>query len=178
MLARNNFIKKVYLLLTMQLLLTAAIGYFGYNSPAFRKIFANTAVVIVLSVALLALSIVIACCTDFFRKYALPLFITFTLLMSIMVAIAISAYESKVVLTAAGVTLLLAAALTIYACNYKVYSGNTTSDLTSGGPYLMAFGLVMLVFGIVAIFWRDPIVQLIYSCLSAFLFAIYLVYDT
>lgn len=42
----------------------------------------------------------------------------------------------------------------------------------------MVFGLVMLIFGIVAIFWRDPIVQLIYSCLSAFLFAIYLVYDT
>jgi len=73
-------------------------------------------VVIVLSVALLALSIVIACCTDFFRKYALPLFITFTVLMSIMVAIAICAYQSKVVLTAAGITLLLSAALTLYAC--------------------------------------------------------------
>ena len=36
----------------------------------------------------------------------------------------------------------------------------------------------MLIFGIVAIFWRDPIVQLVYSCLSAFLFAIYLVFDT
>jgi FtsH-binding integral membrane protein len=42
----------------------------------------------------------------------------------------------------------------------------------------MAFGLALLIFGIVAIFWRDPIVQLIYSCLSAFLFAIYLIYDT
>lgn len=42
----------------------------------------------------------------------------------------------------------------------------------------MIIGLVMLVFGIVAIFWRDPIVQLIYSCLGALLFGIYLVYDT
>lgn len=42
----------------------------------------------------------------------------------------------------------------------------------------MIIGLVMLVFGIVSIFWRDPIVQLIYSCLATILFGIYLVYDT
>jgi FtsH-binding integral membrane protein len=50
--------------------------------------------------------------------------------------------------------------------------------MTSCGPYLMVFGLVLLVFGIVAIFWRDPIVQLIYSCLSALLFGVYLIFDT
>jgi protein lifeguard len=42
----------------------------------------------------------------------------------------------------------------------------------------MILGLVMLIFGIVAIFWRDPIVHLVYSCLSALLFSMYLVYDT
>jgi len=42
----------------------------------------------------------------------------------------------------------------------------------------MMMGLIMIVFGIVAIFWQDPIVQLIYSCLAALLFGIYLVYDT
>ena len=42
----------------------------------------------------------------------------------------------------------------------------------------MILGLVMLVFGIVTIFWRDPLVQLVYSCLAVLLFGIYLVYDT
>lgn len=42
----------------------------------------------------------------------------------------------------------------------------------------MVLGLVMLVFGIVTIFWKDPIVQLIYSCLGALMFGIYLIYDT
>jgi FtsH-binding integral membrane protein len=50
--------------------------------------------------------------------------------------------------------------------------------MTGCGVYLMIMGLVVLVFGIVAIFWQDPIVQLIYSCLGAFLFSIYLIYDT
>lgn len=56
--------------------------------------------------------------------------------------------------------------------------GFTKTDLTGWGPYLMIFCLVLLVFGIVAIFWRDPIVHLIYSCLSALLFSIYLIFDT
>jgi protein lifeguard len=50
--------------------------------------------------------------------------------------------------------------------------------MTGCGVYLMILGLVMLIFGIVAIFWRDPIVHLVYSCLSALLFSMYLVYDT
>jgi FtsH-binding integral membrane protein len=108
----------VYLLLTLQLLVTTGLGYFAFNSPAFKETFASTAVVIVLSVAIMAISIVIACCTEFFRKYAIPLFIVFTILMAIMVAISICAYESKVVLTAAVITLVLAAALTLYACTF------------------------------------------------------------
>ena len=50
--------------------------------------------------------------------------------------------------------------------------------MTGWGPYLMVICLVLFVFGIVCIFWRDPIVQLIYSCLSALLFSVYLVFDT
>jgi FtsH-binding integral membrane protein len=56
--------------------------------------------------------------------------------------------------------------------------GKTDSDLTGCGVYLMIIGLVLLVFGIVTIFWRDPIVQLIYACLGALVFAVYLVFDT
>jgi protein lifeguard len=46
------------------------------------------------------------------------------------------------------------------------------------GGYLCIFISVLLIFGIVAIFWNNPIVQLIYSCLAALLYGIYLIYDT
>ena len=72
--------------------------------------------VIALSVLLIILSIVIGCCTDFFRRYALPIFIIFTLLVSVLVAICISAYQSSVVLIAVVFTLVLVIGLTIYAC--------------------------------------------------------------
>jgi len=54
----------------------------------------------------------------------------------------------------------------------------TKSDFTTIGPYLFVLCIVLMIFGIVSIFWRDPIVQLIYSCLSALLFSIYLIFDT
>ena len=38
--------------------------------------------------------------------------------------------------------------------------------------------MVLIIFGIVTIFWRSPIVQLIYACLGALVFSIYLIYDT
>ena len=38
--------------------------------------------------------------------------------------------------------------------------------------------MVLMIFGVVAIFWRNSIFQLIYACLGAVLFSIYLVYDT
>ena len=115
--ARKGFIRKVYVLVLIQLLVTVIIGYFAYNSPSFKKTFASTIPVILISVALMVLSIVIACCTDFFRRFALPIYIIFTILMSLMVAIAISAYQSSVVLTSVVITLVIVVGLTIYACN-------------------------------------------------------------
>ena len=58
------------------------------------------------------------------------------------------------------------------------YLGSTDSDLTGCGVYLMVAGFALMIFGIVAIFWRDPIVQLVYSCLAALIFCVYLVFDT
>ena len=38
--------------------------------------------------------------------------------------------------------------------------------------------IVLMLFGIITIFWRNPIVQLIYACLGALILSIYLIYDT
>lgn len=56
--------------------------------------------------------------------------------------------------------------------------GFTKTDLTGCGPYLFVFMLILLVFGIVCIFWRNPIVHLIYACLGALLYSVYLIFDT
>jgi hypothetical protein len=74
--------------------------------------------IIVLSVLLMVLSIGMACCQDIFRKFALVFFIVFTLVFALLIGVTICGYKSKVVLMAAGITFVLAAALTVFACNY------------------------------------------------------------
>jgi FtsH-binding integral membrane protein len=101
----------------MQLILTTVIGYIGYNSVPFQEVLVSIPIIIIVSVGLLALSIVIGCCTNFFRKYALPIFITFTVLMSLLVAISICGLKSKVILLAVGITLVVTIGLTIFACS-------------------------------------------------------------
>ena len=56
--------------------------------------------------------------------------------------------------------------------------GVTKTDFTTYGPYLLVILMVLMMFGIITIFWRNPIVQLIYACLGALVFSIYLIYDT
>ena len=46
------------------------------------------------------------------------------------------------------------------------------------GPYLMMILMVLFSFGILMIFWHNPVLQLVYSCLGALLFCIFLIYDT
>ena len=88
------------------------------NSEIFKKIFVNIPVMIILSVLLIALSCVIGCCTDFMRKFGLPIFILFTLVMGLLVGIACAGTKPHIVLAAAGLTLLIVAVLTAYACNF------------------------------------------------------------
>jgi len=111
----------VYTLLVLQLLTTAGIGAWGYSSPWFKQAFVNVPALIILTVLIIAVTCAIACCMQTFRKYALPIFIVFTILMSLLVAIAISGYSSQAILTAVGITLFLVVSLTIYACTIFYY---------------------------------------------------------
>lgn len=168
---RNGFIKKVYTLLSIQLIITALIAVWASLSPSFGKIFNNTPMLIIVSVGLMAMSFVFCCCIDFVRKYGLPILIVFTLLEAILVGIICSMTKTSIVLMAAGITAVIVIGLTAYACFTK-------SDFTGCGPYLFIISLVIFIFGIVLIFWRNPIAHLVYSCLAGLLFCVYLVFDT
>lgn len=126
----------------------------------------------------MAVSIVIGCCVEVVRKFGLPILIVFTLLFSILVGIACASTNPQIVLTAAAITAVIVIGLTIFACNLFIYLGVTKTDLTGCGPYLFILCLVLIVFGIVCIFWKNPIAHLVYACLAALLFSVYLIFDT
>ena len=46
------------------------------------------------------------------------------------------------------------------------------------GTYLMVFCMILCCFGIALFFWKNSVAQLVYACLGALLFSIYIIYDT
>jgi FtsH-binding integral membrane protein len=107
-------------LLTIQLLVTIGIGYWGYNSVTFKAIFVNIPALIILTVLLIGLSCFIGCCLHEFRKCAIFIFIAFTIVFALLVGISICAYKSKIILLAAAITFALTLGLTAFACKNRL----------------------------------------------------------
>ena len=110
--------------------------------------------------------IMLSCCGDFARKTPhnyICLFL-FTIAEGFLVGVSASIYNWQIVLTAVAITAVIVIALTIFAFQTKI-------DFTVFSGILFVLMFVFMIFGIVAIFWRGPIVHLVYSCFGALLFS-------
>lgn len=118
--SRTGFIRKVYTLLSIQLIITALVCVWAMKSDSFKTIFVNTPAIIIVSVLLMAFSCFIGCFSEALQKYGLPIMLVFTLLFSILVGIICSKTKPEIVLTATAITAAIVIALTIFACNFSV----------------------------------------------------------
>jgi len=112
-------VTKVYTLLSLQIIFTVIVAYVGYNNDTARRTFGNPVTLILVSVLMLAITFIMACCQDFYRRYVVPIFIIFTILFAIMIAVSIMAFDSNVIFMAVVATLAVTLALTAYACIYN-----------------------------------------------------------
>lgn len=117
--ARTSFIKKVYLLLSLQLLFTGILVLFSMYSDSYRALVGNTITIIIASVGLLVIGLIMACCFEAARPYQVPLFIVFTILEGVVVSAVTAFTSSRVVALAALMAFALVVVLTIYACTYS-----------------------------------------------------------
>ncbi|XP_017463159.1 PREDICTED: protein lifeguard 1-like [Rhagoletis zephyria] len=134
----------------------------------------NTCSIFIITVMVLVVTIImLTCCENFRRKtpHNYVALMVFTFAESFMVGVISSMYYYKIVLTAVLITAVICLALTIFAFQTKI-------DFTVYNGLLFVLLIVLMLFGLIASFWRDGIVHLIYSCLGALLFSAYLVVDT
>ncbi|XP_058800408.1 protein lifeguard 1-like [Phymastichus coffea] len=171
---RQAFIKKVYSILMVQLLITFGfVTLFSLHDPA--KLFARNHIglMYVALIVTFVLIIAMACCTSVRRQAPMNfvfLFI-FTLAEATLLGFVSSVHDEKYVMLAVGITVVICFALTLFAFQTKI-------DFTGMGTYLFVAAIVLMIFGFVAIFWHGKIVTLVYSSFGALLFSFYLVYDT
>lgn len=174
---RSDFVRKVYTLLSCQLLLTCAIAApICQLGPEWA---AKNAWVMYLSLAGLLITIcAMMCCQEALRKFPTNyIFLGFiTVVMSIVVGFSSAMYTPQSVLLAAGITTAIFICMTIYAWT-------TETDFTGMGPYLFAGLIVLMVFGFVIslmgmfganIEWA----MMFYDVIGVMLFTFYIVFDT
>lgn len=171
---RRGFIRKVYSILMVQLLITGVmIATFLYHEPTKKYVQHNPALMIVAIVLLLISFIGLYCCGEVRRKFPVNIVLLgmFTLAEGFTLAVVSSRYNSDSVLMAVGLTAAVCLGLTLFAFQTKW-------DFTVMGGILFVAFIILFILGIVAIFARSHILNMVYASVGVILFSIYLIYDT
>ncbi|KAM9650804.1 protein lifeguard 1-like [Trichechus inunguis] len=152
---RRGFIRKVFLLLTVQLLVTGAIISVFLFWPVFFVIL-----------------FVLACCGHIRRQVPANYILLglFTILQGLLLGAVSVFYNAEEVLWATGATALVTLALTLFAVQTKW-------DFTLLNGVLFASLFILLFYGILLIFIRAYWLQLLYAGLGTVIFSLYLLMD-
>jgi len=175
--ARAGFVRKVYGILSAQLLLTVAIA-----APIAARgkdfVMMHPGMLYASMGMLLVTMCVMMCCQNVLREFpANYAFLTlFTACTGVLVGFTSALYTWQSVALAAGVTTLVFLGMTAYAFTTK-------TDFTGCGAYLIGAALSLLCFGFVISVMSMcgvPIdgAMMLYDLMGILLFTLYIVYDT
>ena len=174
---RAGFIRKVYGILSIQLMMTFGTVLLFQLSPfkSFIKLHQNLAgnTLIFCSLAFLVLFLVLICSRNLSRTVPYNYYFLFaiTICESLACGIISSIYSFQIVATALALTIITTLAITFYACTTK-----TNFSYYKLGLFVV-FSQVFMV-GLIAILFRIEALYTLYTFLMTFVIGIYLVYDT
>jgi len=170
---RSGFIRKVYGILSCQLVLTAIIAY---PIQSMDQVWVQSHGQVCQACMILSCVLVLGvgcCCSEMARKvpYNYIFLLVVTVCEAVMVGFVCAMYTGESVLLATVLTAGIFMGLTLYAFTTK-------TDFTGMGGYLTAalFGLILTSF--VCMFWPSPIAHTLLGGCGAILFSCYIVYDT
>ena len=170
---RLGFIRKVFGILSMQMLLTTLLCILSVTSKNFSNFQKShpelTVICMILSVITL---IALACFNNVSRtvptNYIVLSIFTFT--EAYCISFICGTTAPRLVMMAASMTCAITIGLTVYACTTK-------TDFTVFNSLLFIMSMIMLLLGFFSLFTHIKILHIIYSCLGVFLYSIYLIYD-
>jgi len=148
---RLGFIRKVFGIVSFQLLITIAWTILMMYSPGMVSWVLNNYWIIWVDLVLIL--------------------VIFTLGFSLMVGCCAAVSDPKIVFMAAVMTLFITLALTTYAYYTK-------TDLTYCGGFLCIFGMTLMLFGMFMWWGQCSTMNIIYSCLGVIFYGFFLIYDT
>lgn len=171
---RLGFVRKVYSILSCQLLLSTFMCLLSMYSTSFFKFQMNDVWLLYFSMVMILILPCFALCFDQLYRQVPTNYIflgTFTLFESYIVGFICGLSNPRIVFMAAFMTCAMCIGLTVYALTTK-------TDFTLQGGLLFILGMGLMLMAIFAMFTNNKIVHVMLSTLWVVLFGIYLVYDT
>jgi len=173
---RRGFIRKVYGILSAQLLLTVLIAAplrsMGMDTAMTMPLF------VIMNVALLGTMCAMCCCQEALRRFPTNyiFLLVLTTAMGVLVGFSCQPFSWDTILLSAGVTMGIFLCMTIYAFTTK-------TDFTGYGPYLfgalaalMCFGFVLSMLSMCGV--GVKLAHVVYDLIGVLLFTFYIVFDT
>ncbi|XP_040899380.1 protein lifeguard 1 isoform X1 [Toxotes jaculatrix] len=171
---RRGFIRKVYLTLMIQLLVTVGIiCAFLYWDTLRRWVWANYWFSYSMMAAVMVLIVVLSCCDNLRRQVPLNFIALglFTIAEGLMLGSVAVYFAAEAVLWAMGATALVSFALSLFAMQSKW-------DFTAANGSLWVFAWTLFSFALLCAILRSQYLYILYACLGTLLFSLYLVFDT
>lgn len=171
---RRGFIRKVYSILMCQLSLSLGfIALCVYHEGTKHWLRRHPEMFWVAFAILFITMISMACCTNVRRSSPMNFIFLglFTCAQTFLLGVITSKVPAETVLLGVGITAAVCLGLTLFAFQTKW-------DFTVMGGVLFVAAIVLLLFGVVAIFFPGRTMTLIYGSIGALLFSVYLIYDT
>ncbi|KAI9777648.1 MAG: hypothetical protein M1835_005183 [Candelina submexicana] len=169
---RMQFVRKVYSILTVQLLTTAILSSVSFWSNSYKTWIQGHQWMMWVSL-FGAIGFMLL---TFWKRKSYPtnlVFLSgFTALEAYSISVIVSFYNSKIVIEALLITLGIFVALTVFACQTKY-------DFTSWMPYLFGGLWALIIFGFMAAFFPySSTAELLYGGIAALIFSGYILVDT
>ncbi|KAK9747716.1 hypothetical protein RND81_02G011000 [Saponaria officinalis] len=175
---RWGFIRKVYSIISIQLLATIAVGAVVVSVKPISHFFTATSGGLACYIILIITPFIVLCPLYYYHQkhpvnYLLLGVFTITLAFSIGLTCAYT--SGKVILEAA----ILTAAVVISLTLYTFWAAKRGHDFNFLGPFLFGSLFVLIIFAVIQIFFPlGKIGVMIYGCVASIIFCGYIVYDT
>uniref|UniRef100_A0A7S1F1S7 Uncharacterized protein n=1 Tax=Noctiluca scintillans TaxID=2966 RepID=A0A7S1F1S7_NOCSC len=175
---RKGFIRKVYSILTVQLLLTVIVAAPLTSMVSQSWLVANSWIMYLSLGMTMVTMCAMVCCQNLTRSFPTNyiLLFVFTAFEGVCVGFISAHYTWQSVVLAMSMTVLIFLCMTVFAWKSK-------TDFTGFGPYLFAALMVLMVFGFVVSLLAMSGVQvqwafMLYNLIGVIIFTFYIVYDT
>ncbi|KAK9067599.1 hypothetical protein SSX86_011710 [Deinandra increscens subsp. villosa] len=175
---RWSFIRKVYSIVAIQLLLTVAAGAIVVSYHPIATFFTTTGGGLACYLLLFITAFVTLMLLFRYHQHHPVNYLLlgiFTVSLAFAVGLTCSFSRGKVILEAVILTAVVVVSLTLFT----FWAANRGYDFNFMGPFLFGALMVLLIFGLIqAFFPLGKISVMIYGCLAAIIFCGYIVYDT